>query len=155
MSESPVVIVGAGAAGVSVAVALGDMGVRPVVMDRANEVVSSWRRRYERLRLNTCGSLSHLPGRPFPKGTPQFPNRDLLIEYLDAHARKTFSLFANTDKKLPAASSSATKPPPAALDPSFPHAQGTPRRSLGPPAAGPGLARPGGSRSRRTGAETG
>ena len=86
MSERHVVIVGAGPAGIAAAVALKDRGLRPVVVDQAESVASSWRRRYDRLRLNTCRPLSHLPKRRFPKGTPMFPSRDQLIEHLERHA---------------------------------------------------------------------
>jgi 2-polyprenyl-6-methoxyphenol hydroxylase-like FAD-dependent oxidoreductase len=61
MGERHVVIVGAGPAGVSAAVALKDRGIRPIVVDQAESVASSWRRRYDRLRLNTCRPFSHLP----------------------------------------------------------------------------------------------
>jgi cation diffusion facilitator CzcD-associated flavoprotein CzcO len=86
MSERHVVIVGAGPAGIAAAVALKDRGVPPVVVDQAESVASSWRRRYDRLRLNTCRPFSHLPKRRFPKGTPMFPSRDQLVEYLERHA---------------------------------------------------------------------
>ncbi len=86
MSERHVVIVGAGPAGVAAAVALKDRGIRPVVVDQAERVASSWRRRYDRLRLNTCRPLSHLPKRRFPKGTPMFPSRDQLIAHIERHA---------------------------------------------------------------------
>ncbi|HEX5894948.1 MAG TPA: NAD(P)/FAD-dependent oxidoreductase [Thermoleophilaceae bacterium] len=86
MSERHVVIVGAGPAGIAAAVALKDRGLRPVVVDQADSVASSWRRRYDRLRLNTCRPFSHLPKRRFPRGTPMFPSRDQLVEHLERHA---------------------------------------------------------------------
>jgi cation diffusion facilitator CzcD-associated flavoprotein CzcO len=70
MSER-VVVVGAGPAGVAAAVALKDRRLRPMLLDKAEEVASAWRTRYDRLRLNTCRPYSHLPGRRFPKGTPK------------------------------------------------------------------------------------
>ena len=36
--------------------------------------------------LNTSGKLSHLPGRPYPEGTPDFPSRDQMVEHLERHA---------------------------------------------------------------------
>jgi cation diffusion facilitator CzcD-associated flavoprotein CzcO len=83
-----VVVVGAGPAGVAVALALKDAGVRPVVLEQADAVASSWRRRYQRLRLNTWRPFSHLPDRPFPKGTPSFPSREQVIEHLERHAHE-------------------------------------------------------------------
>src|SRR5919198_3941050 len=88
MSERQVVVVGAGPAGVSAALALKDAGVRPLVLDQAGEIGSSWRGRYDRLRLNTCRPLSHLPDRKFAKGTPMFPTRDQLVEHLESHVEE-------------------------------------------------------------------
>jgi cation diffusion facilitator CzcD-associated flavoprotein CzcO len=88
MSEPQVVVIGAGPAGVAAAVALKDRRIRPVVIDRAEEVASAWRARYDRLRLNTCRPYSHLPGRRFAKGTPMFPSRDQLVDHLDRHAHE-------------------------------------------------------------------
>jgi cation diffusion facilitator CzcD-associated flavoprotein CzcO len=83
-----VVVVGAGPSGLSTAVALKDAGLRPLVLDQADTTASAWRSRYDRLRLNTWRPFSHAPGRPFPRGTPAFPTRDQLIEYLDGLARE-------------------------------------------------------------------
>jgi cation diffusion facilitator CzcD-associated flavoprotein CzcO len=88
VSERQVVVVGAGPAGVAAAVALKDRGLRPLVVDQADEVASAWRSRYDRLRLNTCRPYSHLPGRRFPRGTPMFASRDQLVEHLDRHAHE-------------------------------------------------------------------
>ena len=73
-SDHHVVVVGAGIAGIASALALKDAGLSPVVLDRADRVASAWRSRYDSLRLNTWRRL-HLPGRPYPKGTPTFPPR--------------------------------------------------------------------------------
>ena len=43
MSEHPVAIVGAGTSGVAAAVALADRGINPLLIDRADQVGSSWR----------------------------------------------------------------------------------------------------------------
>jgi cation diffusion facilitator CzcD-associated flavoprotein CzcO len=86
MTEHDVAIVGAGPAGVSVAVSLRDRGLHPLLIDRADHVASSWRSRYDRLKLNTGRPFSHLPDRPYPKGTPMFPSRDDVVAHLDRHA---------------------------------------------------------------------
>ena len=80
------IVVGAGPSGVASALALKDAGVRALVLDRADQVAAAWRGRYDRLRLNTSRPLSHLPDRPFAKGTPMFPTRDQLIEHIERHA---------------------------------------------------------------------
>jgi cation diffusion facilitator CzcD-associated flavoprotein CzcO len=73
---------------VASALALKDTGLRPLVLDQADSIGSSWRARYDRLRLNTSRWTSHLPDRTFPKGTPLFPSRDQLVEHLETHARE-------------------------------------------------------------------
>ncbi|MBN1529936.1 MAG: NAD(P)/FAD-dependent oxidoreductase [Thermoleophilaceae bacterium] len=88
MNDRQVVVVGAGPAGISAALALKDVGLRSLLVDRAEAVGSSWRARYDRLRLNTCRPFSHLPDRPFAKGTPMFPTRDQVVAHLDQHAHE-------------------------------------------------------------------
>jgi glycine/D-amino acid oxidase-like deaminating enzyme len=85
-TEGQVTVVGAGPAGIASALALKDAGLASVVLDQADRVASSWRSRYDALRLNTWRRFSHLPDRPFPKGTPTFPSRDQLIEHVERHA---------------------------------------------------------------------
>jgi cation diffusion facilitator CzcD-associated flavoprotein CzcO len=85
-SMGEVVVIGAGPAGIAVALALKDRGVGAVVLEATEEVASAWRGRYERLRLNTCRPFSHLPGRRFKKGTPIYPSRDQLIAHIAEHA---------------------------------------------------------------------
>lgn len=87
VSQHQVAIIGAGPAGLSVAVGLRDRGVRPLLIDRA-DVGSSWRNRYDALKLNTGRPFSHLPNRPYPKGTGMFPTRDEVVAHLDRHARE-------------------------------------------------------------------
>src|SRR6478736_5604089 len=86
MSDHDIAIIGAGPAGISVAVSLSDRGLRPLLIDRADQVGSSWRGRYDRLKLNTGRPFSHLPNRPYPKGTAMFPTRDDVVAHLDRHA---------------------------------------------------------------------
>lgn len=88
MSERDIAIIGAGPAGVAMAVSLRDRGRRPLVIDRADKVGASWRGRYDRLKLNTGRPFSHLPNRPYPKGTPMFPHRDDVIAHLERHANE-------------------------------------------------------------------
>jgi cation diffusion facilitator CzcD-associated flavoprotein CzcO len=88
MSERNIAIIGAGPAGISVALSLLDRGLRPLLIDRAEQVGSSWRGRYDRLKLNTGRPFSHLPNRPYPKGTPMFPHRDEVVAHLDRHAHE-------------------------------------------------------------------
>ena len=88
MSEHDIAIIGAGPAGIAMAVSLRDRGLRPLLIDRADAVAASWRGRYDRLKLNTGRPFSHLPKRPYPKGTPMFPHRDDVVAHLDRHAHE-------------------------------------------------------------------
>ncbi len=83
-----IAVIGAGPAGVSMALSLRDRGIRPLLIDRADEVGSAWRSRYDVLKLNTGRPFSHLPNRPYPKGTSMYPSRDDVIAHLDKHARE-------------------------------------------------------------------
>ena len=89
MSTPEAIVLGAGPAGVSAALALDDRGVDVLVIDRGNAVAQRWRERYDRLRLNTCRYLSHLPGRPYAKGTPMFPSRDQLVAHVEHHVSES------------------------------------------------------------------
>ena len=60
--RAPVAIIGAGPAGLATAGSLAARGIRSVVLERANDVGSSWRGHYDRLHLHTVRWLSHLPG---------------------------------------------------------------------------------------------
>jgi cation diffusion facilitator CzcD-associated flavoprotein CzcO len=83
--ENQVVVIGAGTAGLAAALCLSDLSVKSVVLDRGDQVAAAWRTRYDRLRLNTGRQFSHLPKRPYPKGTPLFPTRDHVIAHLESH----------------------------------------------------------------------
>jgi len=88
VTSHPVAIIGAGQSGISVALSLKDFGVRSVVIERAPDVAAAWRGRYDRLKLNTGRQFSHLPRRPFPRGTPLYPSRDDVVAHLTRHVRE-------------------------------------------------------------------
>jgi Flavin-binding monooxygenase-like len=70
------------------ALSLRDRGIRPLLIDRADAVGSAWRSRYDVLKLNTGRPFSHLPNRPYPKGTPMYPHRDEVVAHLERHAHE-------------------------------------------------------------------
>jgi cation diffusion facilitator CzcD-associated flavoprotein CzcO len=84
-----IAVIGAGPAGVSVALSLCDRGLSSLLIERGDHVGSSWRGRYDRLKLNTGRPFSHLPNRPYPKGTAMFPTRDDVVAHLDRHAHES------------------------------------------------------------------
>jgi putative flavoprotein involved in K+ transport len=87
VGECDAVVVGAGAAGLSAAATLGRAGVEVTVVESAGNVGSSWRSRYDGLRLNTPGWMSTLPGYRATKAKyGEFPTRDEWVRYLEDYA---------------------------------------------------------------------
>jgi cation diffusion facilitator CzcD-associated flavoprotein CzcO len=56
------------------------------VLERGEAVAPRWHNHYERLHLHTFRGLSHLPYKRFPRGTPIYPSRQDVVEYLEAYA---------------------------------------------------------------------
>jgi putative flavoprotein involved in K+ transport len=87
VKQEQVVVVGAGPAGLAAAAMLKRRGVEPLVLERTGEVASSWRSRYDSLRLNTPRFTSTLPGYRMPRRYGRWPVRDDVVEYLEEYAR--------------------------------------------------------------------
>ena len=88
MSQAPVVVVGAGAAGLATAAALREGGREVQVLERAERVGASWAGRYDSLHLHTVRWLSGLPGVPIQRSYGKWVARDDLVQYLATYARK-------------------------------------------------------------------
>jgi putative flavoprotein involved in K+ transport len=86
--RTDVVVVGAGAFGLAAAGELERRGFRVVVLDRAGRVGSSWRRRYDNLRLNTVRWMSGLPGAPIPRSGGRWPLKEDLIAHLERYVEE-------------------------------------------------------------------
>jgi hypothetical protein len=82
----PVAVIGAGPAGLAAAAALRHRGVEAVVVERDNDVGSSWRGHYDRLHLHTPRWLSHLPGMRIPRAEGRWVSREGVIRYLQRYA---------------------------------------------------------------------
>ncbi|MGH3041077.1 MAG: flavin-containing monooxygenase [Gaiellaceae bacterium] len=80
------VIVGGGQAGLSVGYHLARRGRQFVILDAAEQVGDSWRRRWDSLRVYTPSRYSGLPGRPFPGPGFSYPGKDAVADYLEAYA---------------------------------------------------------------------
>ena len=85
--ESPVIVVGGGAAGLSAAAALSRRGIDVVVLEHDRELGGTWARRYERLHLHTVRQFSGLAHFPIPRRYPAYLSRDDVVEYLREYAR--------------------------------------------------------------------
>jgi putative flavoprotein involved in K+ transport len=71
-----VVVIGAGPAGLATAAALSRAGVDALVVDRGEQVGTSWRGHYDRLHLHTVRRFSHLPGLEIPAHEGRWVSRD-------------------------------------------------------------------------------
>lgn len=87
METYEVVVVGAGPAGLSSAALLQQAGFEVLVLERGTDVATSWRGRYEGLRLNTMRQLTSLPGKPMPRRFGRYPRREDFVSYLQDFAR--------------------------------------------------------------------
>jgi len=83
-----VVIVGAGAAGLSTAAALTRRGVDALVLDRSDRVGGSWASRYERLHLHTIRRFSGLAHHGIPSRYPRYLSKDEYAAYLAEYAER-------------------------------------------------------------------
>ena len=83
---TPVVVVGAGPAGLAVAAALSRAGAPVAVLERGPDVGSAWRARYDSLHLHTARWLSGLPGAPIPRRYGRWVARDDFVAYLREYA---------------------------------------------------------------------
>jgi putative flavoprotein involved in K+ transport len=84
--DIPVLVVGAGPAGLAVAASLRKRGVEPLVVDRGTAVGDSWRARYDRLHLHTPRVQSALPGMRMPREYGRWVARDDVVRYLGDYA---------------------------------------------------------------------
>jgi cation diffusion facilitator CzcD-associated flavoprotein CzcO len=88
VTSADTLIIGAGPAGLAVAGCLQQRGLASVVLDKADQVASSWRAHYERLHLHTVKALSALPGLPYPEDAPRYVPRRRVVEYMAAYAER-------------------------------------------------------------------
>ena len=91
----PVVVVGAGPAGLATSQQLKERGVPHRVLERGDTVGYTWANLYDSLTLHTGKHMSNLPGLPFPRSAPLFVPRRGFWDYLRHYAR-TFELPVQT-----------------------------------------------------------
>ena len=85
-TDAEVVIVGAGAAGLSAAGALKRTGIEATILDGDDRIGGSWARRYERLHLHTVRRFSGLAHHPIPRSYPRYVHKDQYAAYLADYA---------------------------------------------------------------------
>jgi cation diffusion facilitator CzcD-associated flavoprotein CzcO len=85
-SESPLLVIGAGPAGLAIGASLEKVGKHAVILEASDRVANAWHQHYERLHLHTARALSGLPYLPMPRDWPRYPSRLQVIEYLDRYA---------------------------------------------------------------------
>lgn len=81
-----VLVIGAGPGGLAAAAALRQRGLRPLVVERAEQLGASWRGHYDRLHLHTTRRMSALPGLPIPRRFGRWVGRDDVVRYLERYA---------------------------------------------------------------------
>jgi cation diffusion facilitator CzcD-associated flavoprotein CzcO len=86
MPEASVVVVGAGAAGLSAAAALKRRGIEAVALEQNPRVGGTWARRYDRLHLHTVRGFSGLAHYGIPRRFPKYLSRDEFVTYLNEYA---------------------------------------------------------------------
>ena len=84
----PVVVIGAGQAGLSLGYHLAKRGVRFVILDAHARVGDAWRSRWDTLRLFSPAQFDGLDGMAFPAPAGSFPTKDQMADYLEAYARR-------------------------------------------------------------------
>ena len=80
-----VYVVGGGPAGLAAGAELRRRGLSPVILERGEQVGTSWRAGYDRLHLHTVRGLSGLPGFAIPRAAGRWASRDAVIDYLERY----------------------------------------------------------------------
>jgi putative flavoprotein involved in K+ transport len=93
------VVVGGGQAGLAMGYQLKRRGQRFVILEAADRIGDSWRKRWDSLRLFTPARHDGLPGWGFPAPGWSFPTRDEMADYLEAYAAR-FDLPVRTGMRV-------------------------------------------------------
>lgn len=84
--ETDVLVIGAGQAGLAAGFHLSRAGLGFRIVDKAERIGDSWRRRYDSLTLFTPRAFSALPGLALAGDPDGYPSRDEFAEYLETYA---------------------------------------------------------------------
>lgn len=84
--SSPILIIGAGPAGLAIAGRLRKAGLEFDIIEKGHAVGERWHHHYDRLHLHTVNKWSHLPHLPFPNDYPRYVPRQKLVDYFEQYA---------------------------------------------------------------------
>ena len=85
--DPDVLIIGSGHTGMAVGARLERMGQSYLIVDRAERLGDSWRKRYESLALHTVGAVNQLPYIRSPDIFPDYVPKDQWADWLEAYGR--------------------------------------------------------------------
>jgi len=85
------VIIGAGQSGLAAAYYLKKANEDFIILEIEDQAGSSWRKRWDSLRLFTPAQRDSLPGFPFPSARGTLPSKNEMADYLSEYLEK-FSL---------------------------------------------------------------
>ncbi len=88
MTNTRILIIGAGPAGLAIAGRLRHLNIPFEIIEKSQQVGATWVEHYDRLHLHTVKELSHLPFLPFPEDYPRYVPRLQLITYFEQYAKK-------------------------------------------------------------------
>ncbi|KAK6833443.1 Monooxygenase [Apiospora arundinis] len=84
--DVPVVIVGAGQAGLMLGARLASMGIRPLLLEKGPRVGDSWRKRYRKVTLHTPTYTDHYPFMKIPETWPRWLRSDDISRFMEAYS---------------------------------------------------------------------
>jgi indole-3-pyruvate monooxygenase len=88
MVSTHTLIIGASAAGLASAACLQKEGIDFIILEKTQQVAAAWRNHYDRLHLHTSKKWSALPFKKFDDGSPKYPGRQQVVDYLDNYAKE-------------------------------------------------------------------
>ena len=95
----PVVIVGAGQAGLATSYFLKKRKIDFIILEENKNVGDNWRKRWDSLHLFTPSQYDGLPGMEFPLQKDGFPGKDQVADFLKAYIKK-FDIPVQVETKV-------------------------------------------------------